>query len=74
MPNRKRTIAEKVRPVQIALEQINVEEAASEAGVPPSTLRYDLGKVKQALADVLKNRTPGPKPGDLFPQDSSTAE
>jgi transposase-like protein len=74
MPNRKRTIAEKVRPVQIALEQINVEEAAREAGVPPSTLRYDLGKVKQALADVLKNRTPGPKPGDLSPQDSSTAE
>ena len=74
MPNRKRTIAEKVRPVQIALEQINVEEAAREAGVPPSTLRYDLGKVKQALADVLRNRTPGPKPGDLSPQDSRTAE
>jgi len=74
MPNRKRTLAEKVRPVQIALEQINVEEAAREAGVPPSTLRYDLGKVKQALADVLKNRTPGPKPGDLSPQDSRTAE
>ena len=74
MPNRKRTIAEKVRPVQIALEQINVEEAAREAGVPPSTLRNDLGKVKQALADVLKNRTPGPKPGDLSPQDSSRAE
>ena len=74
MPNRKRTITEKVRPVQIALEQINVEAAAREAGVPPSTLRYDLDKVKQALADVLKNRTPGPKPGGLFPQDSSTAE
>jgi len=74
MPNRKRTTAEKVRPVQIALEQINIEKAACEAGVPASTLRYDLGKVKRALADVLKNRTPGPKPGALFPQDGSTAE
>jgi hypothetical protein len=74
MPNRKRTIAEKVRPVQIALEQINIEKAAREAGVPPSTLRYDLGKVKQALAEVLTNRTPGPKPGEFSPQDSGTAE
>ena len=74
MPNRKRTIGEKVRPVQIALEQINIEKAAREAGVPASTLRYDLDKVKQALADVLKNRTPGPKPGVLFPPDSRTAE
>lgn len=74
MSNRKRTIAEKVRPVQIALEQINIEKAAREAGVPASTLRYDLDKVKQALADVLKNRTPGPRRGDLSPRDSSTAE
>ena len=74
MPNRKRTLAEKVRPVQIALKQINIEQAARKAGVPASTLRYDLEKVKQALADVLKNRTPGPKPGVLFPPDSRTAE
>jgi len=74
MPNRKRTIAEKVRPVQIALEQINIEKAAREAGVPPSTLRYDLAKVKQSLADVLRNRAPGPKPGGFSPRDSSTAE
>ena len=74
MANRKRTIDEKVKPVQIALELINVEEAAREAGVPPSTLRYDLSKVKQSLADVLKNRTPGPKPRVFPPRDSSTAE
>ncbi len=47
----------KVRPVQIALEQINIEKAAREAGVPPSTLRCDLDKVKQSLADVLKNQS-----------------
>ena len=74
MANRKRTIDEKVKPVQIALGQINIEKAAREAGVPASTLRYDLGKVKQALADVLKNRTPGPKPGALSPRDGNTAE
>jgi hypothetical protein len=48
--------------VGIALSQINVEAAAREGGIPPSTLRYDLNKVKQALPDVLVNRTPGPKP------------
>lgn len=42
MANRKRTIDEKVGTVQIALEQINIERAAHEAGVPPSTLRYDV--------------------------------
>jgi hypothetical protein len=67
MPNRKRTIDEKVGPVEIALEQINIEKAAREAGVPPSTLRYDLNKVKQSLAYVLKNRTPGPKPRSFPP-------
>ncbi len=73
MPNRKRTIAEKVRPVQIALEQINIEKAAREAGVPASTLRYDLDKVKQFLADALTNRTPGPKPRSFSPSDRSTS-
>jgi len=71
MANRKRSIDEKVRPVEIALEQINIEQAAREAGVPPSTLRYDLHKVKRSLADVLRNRTPGPKPRRLFPRGSS---
>jgi hypothetical protein len=46
----------------VALRQINVEAAAREADVPPSTLRYDLAKVRQALPEVLANRTPGPKP------------
>ncbi len=73
MANRKRTTDEKVRPVEIALEQINIEQAAAEAGVPPSTLRYDLNKVKRALADVLKNRTPGPKPRSFSPLERSTS-
>lgn len=46
----------------MALEQINVEAVAREAGVPASTLRYDLSKVKQALPETLENRKPGPKP------------
>lgn len=64
MPNRIRQLDEKVQPVEIALRQINVEAAAREAGVPVSTLRYDLAKVKKALPEVLANQTPGPKPRD----------
>jgi hypothetical protein len=52
---------EKVQSVRKALEQINIEAAAREAGVPASTLRYDLKKVEQALPETLANRTPGPK-------------
>jgi transposase-like protein len=74
MANRKRTVDEKVESVQIALEQINIEAAAREAGVPASTLRYDLDKVKRSLADVLKNRTPGPKPRSFPPWDSRPTE
>jgi len=62
MPNRVRQIEEKIQPVEIALSQINIESAAQEAGVPPSTLRYDLNKVKEALPEVLVNQRPGPKP------------
>jgi hypothetical protein len=62
MANRIRPLAEKVQSVQIALKQINIEMAANEAGVPPSTLRYDLKKVEQALPEMLVNRKPGPKP------------
>jgi hypothetical protein len=57
-----RQIEEKVEPVKTALEQINVAAAAREAGVPPSTLRDDLNKVKQALPEVLADRKRGPKP------------
>jgi hypothetical protein len=74
MANRPRTIDEKVKPVQIALEQINIEKAAREAGVPASTLRYDLNKVKQSLVDVLKNRTPGPKARSFSPSDRSPTD
>jgi len=62
MANRKRSIEEKVQSVLVALGQIKVEAAAREAGVLPSTLRYDLAKVRQALPEVLANRMPGPKP------------
>jgi hypothetical protein len=62
LANRKRSIDEKVEPVQVALDQINVEAAAREAGVPPSTLRYDLDKVTRALPEILVDRRPGPKP------------
>ena len=62
MGNRIRPVDEKVKSMTIALEQINVEKAAREAGVAASTLRYDLDKVKAALPEMLQNGTPGPKP------------
>jgi hypothetical protein len=62
MANRIRAMDEKVEPVRMALQQINVAAAAREAGVPESTLRYDLNKLDEALPDVLVNQRPGPKP------------
>jgi DNA-directed RNA polymerase subunit RPC12/RpoP len=62
MPNRIRPLEEKVKSVRKALDQINIEAAAREASVAPSTLSYDLGKVREALPEILVNRTPGPKP------------
>ncbi len=62
MANRIRSLDEKVQSVKVALEHINVEKAAHLAGVPASTLRYDLRKVGAALPYVLANQTPGPKP------------
>lgn len=59
--NRIRQVDEKVKSVKIALDQINVEEAARKAGIPSSTLRYDLDKLDAALAQILTNQTPGPK-------------
>jgi hypothetical protein len=61
MANRIRQIDEKVQAIKIALGQINVEQAAREAGVPARTLGYDLEKVKAALPEILENRKPGPK-------------
>jgi transposase-like protein len=61
MANRIRLLDEKVQSVETVLEQINVEAAAREAGVPASTLRYDLNKVKEALPDILVNQKPGPQ-------------
>ncbi len=62
MAGRKREIDEKVESVKTALDQINVEKAARDAGVPASTLRYDLNKLEQALPEVLSDRKRGPKP------------
>ena len=64
MANRIRQEDEKVQSIKIAFEQINIEAAAREAGVPASTLRYDLNKVKQALPETVANRKPGPKRKD----------
>ncbi len=61
MANRIRPVDEKVETVRIALKQINVAEAARQAEIPESTLRYDLNKLEQALPEVLANQAPGPK-------------
>jgi hypothetical protein len=39
-----------------------VAEAARQAEVPESTLRYDLDKLDKALPEVLVNQPPGPQP------------
>jgi len=64
MANRIRPLGEKVQSVRTALGQINIEKAAHLAGVPASTLRYDLHKLGDALPQVLANRKPGPTPRD----------
>ncbi len=61
MPNKIRPLDEKVKSMNKALDQINIEAAARGMGVPASTLRYDLVKVRTALPEVLINRNPGPK-------------
>lgn len=48
--------------MSVILGNINIEAAASEVGIAPSTLRYDLKKIKGVLPDVLANQKPGPKP------------
>jgi hypothetical protein len=62
MANRIRPLDEKVQSVRVALRQIQVEKVARLAGVPASTLRYDLQKLDTALPQVLANQTPGPTP------------
>lgn len=63
MGNRIRPIAEKVEPLLTVLNQINVDESARKVGVPASTLRYDLNKLKAGLPELLSNQKPGPKAG-----------
>lgn len=60
MGNRVRSVEEKVQAVKVALAGVNVEQAARAAGVPASTLRYDLKKVIGNLESVLANQPPGP--------------
>ena len=62
MANRIRPVEEKVQSILVAFAQINVAAAACEAGVPASTMRYDLNKVKALLPVVLANQKPGPQP------------
>lgn len=45
--------------MEVALNGVNIERAAREAGVPASTLRDDLNKVRARLAEVLSNHKPG---------------
>jgi len=55
-------LEEKVNSINTALDQINVAEVSRQTGVPESTLRYDLNKVRARLPETLANRRPGPKP------------
>jgi hypothetical protein len=47
-----------------------VAEAARQAEVPESTLRYDLDKLDKALPEVLVNQIPGPKPRSNHPAEA----
>ena len=62
MANRIRPVEEKVPSIMVAFAQINVAAAASEVGVPASTLRDDLNKVQALLPAVLVHQNPGPQP------------
>ncbi|HJW89795.1 MAG TPA: hypothetical protein VJ436_04055 [Anaerolineales bacterium] len=70
MPNRLRPLDEKVKSVAAALDSINVAAVARQIGVPARTLAYDLEKVRAALPDVVRNRTPGPPPAPKPPAES----
>ena len=59
--------------MEVALKGVNVERAAREAGVPASTLRYDLNKLRARLSELLSNHKPGPVQKKLRCYRSSTA-
>ena len=41
------------------MKEINIEAASRKAGVPSSTLRFDLDKVKKVLSEIPGNKKPG---------------
>ena len=51
--------------MMVILGNINIEKEARGVGIAPSTLRYDLNKIKDGLPDVLTNQKPGPKPQNI---------
>ncbi len=61
---------EKVESIRIARQPINIAEAAREAEIAESTLRYDLNKLERALPTVLANQKPGrpPRSSDSAPR------
>jgi len=69
MANRIISIDEKVQLIEVALGYINIDAVARETDTSPSTLRYNLNKVKNALSKILINQKPGPK----FQNDSDKA-
>jgi hypothetical protein len=51
-------VDEKGESVKIAFKQINIAEAARQAEIPESTLRYDLNKLKRPCAPRAKRLVP----------------
>jgi transposase-like protein len=58
--NRIRSESEKVQKMTMILQTINIEAAARCACIPPSTVRYDLDKIIDALPITLANKQRGP--------------
>jgi transposase-like protein len=64
MANRVIPIATKVKVMQECLRLVDVEDVAARHGVSPRAIAYWFtDKVQPALAEVLVNAPPGPKPG-----------
>ncbi len=61
MANRIRSNDEKIEYIQSVFDRINIAKEARETGVPESTIRYDLNKIRSVLPMILKNKKPGPE-------------